>query len=235
MNFLFDVDGTLTESRKTIDEGFKRFFAEWVNVQREQGNKTFLVTGSDRDKTVEQIGVSLWRHVDGVYQNAGNVYYEHGKLRFQKLWKPSDELRSSITTLVEKSSWYGTADGNIEERIGMINISTVGRSCNSILRKEYYLWDLGKGERADIAHKLSEQFPELEFVIGGEISIDIFPKGNDKSQVLDQMTGESIFIGDRCEKGGNDYTIAQKSDLHYNVRDWKETHAILTTLLPENS
>ena len=33
-NFLFDVDGTLTDSRCSIDEDFKKYFAEWVNIQR---------------------------------------------------------------------------------------------------------------------------------------------------------------------------------------------------------
>ena len=230
-NFLFDVDGTLTDSRCSIDEDFKKYFAEWVNIQRSKRNKVFLVTGSDRDKTVEQIGVSLWRHVDGCYQNCGNVYYEKGKLRYQKVWQVPDELRISITKQIEQSRWFGKFTGNIEERIGMINISTIGRDCNAVSRREYYNWDKEKGERIDIAHNLSKEFPDLSFCIGGEISIDIFPKGKDKSQVLNHMKGETCFFGDKCDVGGNDYTIYTMADKKYFVSGWKETYEILDRLL----
>ena len=49
--FIFDVDGTLTPSRGTIDAGFKEFFMDFCNK-----NNVYLVTGSDRPKTIEQIG-----------------------------------------------------------------------------------------------------------------------------------------------------------------------------------
>ena len=231
MNFLFDVDGTLTEPRQKIDKVFSKSFAAWENWQIEKLNSVYLVTGSDRDKTVEQIGVSLWRHVDGVYQNCGNVFYQHGKLIKRSEWKMSDELCLSITEQVEKSRWYGKADNNIEQRVGMLNISTIGRSASAVQRREYFNWDKANGERLDIVYELSQKYPDLSFDIGGEISIDIYPKGKDKSQVLDDMFGKSIFIGDRCEEGGNDHSIAINSSYYYNVTGWKETREILTSLL----
>ena len=231
MNYLFDVDGTLTDSRRKIDSQFRSYFAEWVNYQKMNMHSVYLVTGSDRDKTVEQIGVSLWRHVDGVYQNSGNVYYEHGKLIRQRAWDIPRDLRLSITELVRKSEWFGKANHNIEERIGMVNVSTVGRSASPILRKKYSHWDDINGERSKIVEELSKQFPDLSFSIGGEISIDIYPKGSDKSQVLTHMVGESTFFGDRCELGGNDFTIATMCESYFSVNGWKETYEILTKLL----
>ena len=55
MSYVFDVDGTLTPSRKKIDPDFLSFmldFADKYNV--------YFVTGSDRDKTLEQIGLDLY-------------------------------------------------------------------------------------------------------------------------------------------------------------------------------
>ena len=43
--FIFDVDGTLTESRKPMDMGF---MAEFIKFECKFD--TYLVTGSDRDK-----------------------------------------------------------------------------------------------------------------------------------------------------------------------------------------
>ena len=79
-------------------------------------------------------------------------------------------------------------------------------------------------------------------MIGGQISIDIVPKGKDKSQVLDVIKQERlvqpdeiIFIGDRIEEGGNDYPLAKlmgKTDgcRYYKVEDYKETKQILESL-----
>ena len=47
--YIFDVDGTLTPSRKQIDEKFWVFFLKFCC-----SNDVYLVTGSDRDTTVVQ-------------------------------------------------------------------------------------------------------------------------------------------------------------------------------------
>jgi len=227
MNFLFDVDGTLTPPRGKMDKEFRLFFGEWVLHQQYIKNKVFLVTGSDREKTLEQIGISLYRLMDGVYQSCGNEFYIRNRLIKYSNWRMSPDLHLDILDVLQKSEWYGRADNNIEERTGMINITTVGRSASKVLRKEYYKWDTKSCERERIAEKLSHKYPDLEFSIGGEISIDIYPEGNDKSQVLSDMDGECTFFGDRCEVGGNDYTIAIMSNNSYNVKDWKDTQKII--------
>ena len=72
INYLFDIDGTLTLPRQPMQKDFKKFFAGWVAAKRKTKDKVFFVTGSDRGKTVEQVGLALWRFVDGSYQNFGN-------------------------------------------------------------------------------------------------------------------------------------------------------------------
>ena len=230
-NYLFDVDGTLTPPRESINPEFKKLFAHWVGVQRSNGHKVFFVTGSDRDKTVEQVGLPLWRFVDGSYQCSGNQLYSRGKLIKQSNWMMSAELHYDIIELLEKSRWYGKADKNIEERVGMVNISTVGRSATNLLRKEYFEWDNRNHERVKIKDELSAKYEDLEFSIGGEISIDIYPKGRDKSQVLSDMQGDCMFFGDRCDIGGNDYKIAVMCKHYFNVSGWEETHEILAKML----
>ena len=54
--FIFDVDGTLTESRKYMDISFMSEFIIFCCKF-----DTYLVTGSDRDKTVEQVGLRQQR------------------------------------------------------------------------------------------------------------------------------------------------------------------------------
>ena len=227
MNFFFDIDGTLTPARQKIDSGFKNYFAKWAAERMSEGDNVVLVTGSDSKKTVEQIGSPLWRLVNASYQNCGNQMYRHGKLIKESKWKMSAHLHLDILTLIETSPYFGKAERNIEERAGMINISTVGREADQSLRKAYFTWDSTVGERKKIVDILSMRYPKLEFSIGGQTSMDIHPKGKDKSQALEHMSGKTIFFGDKCMVGGNDYAIAKKADKYHQVDGWKETMYVL--------
>tara|TARA_A100001201_G_C4069937_1_gene195459 strand:+ start:536 stop:1246 length:711 start_codon:yes stop_codon:yes gene_type:complete len=228
INFLFDVDGTLTPSRKKIDKGFLWFFYKWVLYQQSIDNKIFFVTGSDKDKTIEQVGKNLWLKIDGSYQSCGNELYVSGNLIKQSNWMMDASLHLDIIDLIRDSIWYGRSSNNIEERVGMVNISTIGRGANAELRKQYYEWDKENKERESIANELSYIYKDLEFSIGGEISIDIYPKGKNKSQVLQDMKGQSVFFGDRCSKGGGDHEISIMSDKSYCVESPEETYNILS-------
>ena len=48
MIYIFDVDGTLTQSRNVIDPKFKTFFQAFIKK-----NRVWLISGSDKDKTIE--------------------------------------------------------------------------------------------------------------------------------------------------------------------------------------
>ena len=230
MIFLFDVDGTLTPSRKPIERKFKEFFTQWVASEQIHGNKVYLVTGSDKDKTTEQIGKALWEKVDGSYQNCGNQLYIKGELIEDSHWRLPDDLMWDIIKILSTSPWYGRAKGNMEMRSGMLNISTIGRLCTASERAEYCEWDKENDERKSIAGQLKRMYPKIEFSIGGEISIDVYPEGKDKSQVLSDMDGDTVFFGDRCEEGGNDYSLSNACTKYYNVVNWKETMSILETI-----
>ena len=66
VNYLFDVDGTLTPSRGVMDNEFKEWF---LNFCRD--SNVSLVTGSDKLKTVEQIGENLYNACARVYNCSG--------------------------------------------------------------------------------------------------------------------------------------------------------------------
>ena len=44
--FLFDVDGTLTNPREPVNPDFSKYFGEWVARSQDKGDEVFLVTGS---------------------------------------------------------------------------------------------------------------------------------------------------------------------------------------------
>jgi len=227
INYLFDIDGTLTPSRKNMVPEFKDFFADWVKNQRLLGHRVWFVTGSDHKKTIEQVGLPLWRFVDGSYQCCGNQLFVRGRLRRQSKWMMSAELHLDILDEIQGSQWYGSYGGNVEERVGMVNISTIGRECPANERAIYYKWDNENLERKRIAGNLTDKHDDIDVSIGGEISLDVHAKGKNKSQVLKDMSGTTVFFGDRCYEGGNDYEIASNSDYHFSVGSWEDTYGIL--------
>lgn len=101
----------------------------------------------------------------------------------------------------------------IEKRIGMVNFSVIGRNCPYEERLKYASWDQQNGERCNIQEVLSKKYPEYNFELGGNISIDIIPKGCGKGQIAHHLRTEYpneklVFLGDRTVKGGNDYELA---------------------------
>ena len=205
INYMFDIDGTLTPSRLPINKNFEFFFKKWILNKR-----TYLVTGSDKEKTIEQIGKDIWESVTKVYQSCGNQVWENGTLLKESNFHLSHSMQSKLDVFLKSSSWKEKFGNHIEQRVGLVNFSIIGRNCSQLKREEYYKWDRINHERLHICEKLMESFPEIEASIGGQISIDIYQKGKNKAQVLDDIDGEIYFFGDKMDKGGNDYPIANR-------------------------
>ena len=101
----------------------------------------------------------------------------------------------------------------IEFRTGMINISPIGRSCSLEERLEFYEFDKQHKIREKFANELTKQFGDsyqMQFSLGGQISIDAFPIGWDKTYCLrfiKDKYDKIYFFGDKTDKGGNDHEI----------------------------
>lgn len=220
--FIFDVDGTLTPSRQTIDPEFKEFFKHFI-----RDNKVWLVTGSDYAKTVEQLGEEICESVVTVYNCSGNDVYFKGKRVNCKAFEAPKELYDLMNGWLQTSSFPLRTGNHIEERMGTINFSIVGRNCTLGERKLYIKHDLENRERESIAFQINLEFPTITATVGGETGIDIYRKGGDKSQILEDFDKNDTiyFFGDKIEQGGNDWPLAKKLNQKrcFNVRDWRDT------------
>lgn len=223
MIFAFDVDGTITPSREEIDPEFKQWFMDFV-----KSNRVILVTGSDKSKTVEQIGEDLFNSVEYSFNCAGNEVYRKGELYYRNEWKPSEDLLIFLRSKLQTSSYPERCGNHIEVRTGLVNFSSIGRKASSNQRAAYYEWDKVNKERVSLSNEIKQKFPKLDAQVGGEISIDIFEIGKDKSQVLNYFDEDIIFFGDRLYVGGNDYTLGaaiveENRGSCVPVKNWKET------------
>lgn len=232
MNYIFDVDGTLTPSRKAMNVAFTSWFEHFVTH-----NAVYLVTGSDREKTLEQIPESIYNLCCRSYQCCGNdVWMGSLHIRTNEFNIP-DELYQDLIYELENSKFHTRTGRHIDERIGLTNFSIVGRNASLEDRFLYKQWDEHKNERISIAKKLRKKWPNMNFQIAGETGIDITAKGATKAQILADFNDDEpiFFFGDSCQPGGNDYEIAmavRERELGhvYEVNDWEHTWKILKEL-----
>ena len=223
--FIFDVDGTLTPSRGKMDYNFKAFFNTFCLV-----NDVYLVTGSDKPKTIEQISEGTYNLCKRVYQCSGSDVWDAETNILKSGWTLPDLARTFLISC-EYESLFSLRTGNhIEQRSGMVNFSVVGRNANAEQRATYVEYDTVKNERINIASAFNTMFPDLHATVGGETGIDIAPRGADKSQILrDFKEDDTIhFYGDAMFEGGNDLPLAYalkdfQLGFSHQVDGWQHT------------
>jgi len=213
---LFDVDGTLTAPRLEITERMEKFFKDEVMPRATVG----LVGGSDLKKIAEQMkGADVVSRFDFFFSENGLVAYKGGELLAEQsiLQKFGEKNLQKMINFclkymaeLELPAKRGTF---VEFRTGLINVCPVGRSCSYDERLEFAKFDQENNVRLKFKEALEKEFGELglQFAMGGQISIDCFPKGWDKTYCLQFVEKEGFdqihFFGDKTSPGGNDHEI----------------------------
>jgi hypothetical protein len=190
----------------------------------------FLVTGSDKEKTLEQVGHEIYNSCARVYNCSGNDVYEGDNQISHNDWTLPTEVEDWLNNALRESRYLTRTGLHIEHRTGMVNFSIVGRNATHEERKKYFAYDNTIEERNVIAVKFNQMFPELSAKVGGETGIDIFQKGGDKSQILKDFDLDTVrFYGDRIDPLGNDYPVANLLQLHqvFEVNDWRHCRELL--------
>ena len=223
--FIFDVDGTLTPSRQKMDMEFQKYFMDFC-----EDNFVYLITGSDREKTLEQVGIDIYYMADRVYNCSGNHVFEQSKEVYRTDWKLPDNAAFFLLDKLADSSFHRKTGNHLEERPGTVNFSIVGRKCNLEERMMYREWDDHENERRVIAEAFNSRFPDIEALVAGETGIDIFPRGANKGQIWPDIRDFDVhFFGDKMEEGGNDYPLAEKNrhGTNQHGKNWEHTRKIL--------
>ena len=226
--FIFDVDGTLTDSRQQIDLSFEVYMIKFCCK-----NDVYLVTGSDREKTINQLGLDICYRAKRVYNCSGSDVYVKDKNIYTSEWKPYGSLINFLSDELDYSTFPYKTGNHIEHRPGGINFSILGRGNDSMKhRDEYVKWDINTGERVLIADRTKSEFPDLNIQIGGQTGIDI--SDSDKSQILRDFNPEDEihFYGDMMEEGQNDYPLAkalkEMGGYPHHVKNWEDTRTLLS-------
>ena len=246
---LFDVDGTLTPARKVIEQPMLECLQQLKECPRLHIG---FVGGSDLIKQKEQLGERNLDLFNWRFSENGLLGYKDNKCIHKRSFVETlteehftqlINICLSVLSTLECPVKRGTF---IEYRNGMINISPIGRACNQKEREEFEAYDNKYNIRKNMINNIQtkwsqyitknniQNMPELQFSIGGQISVDVFPKGWDKTYCLDFIEDkydEIHFFGDKTDKGGNDYEIYQDSRvIGHKVAKYQDTIAILNNL-----
>lgn len=162
--------------------------------------------------------------------NTASILKHYGEEVLQEVINFSLEYMSKLK-LPKKRGQF------IEFRTGMINISPIGRSCTLEERLEFFEYDKQHKIREQFVRVLTERFGakyQMKFSIGGQISIDAFPIGWDKTyclQFVKDKFDKIYFFGDRTDPGGNDHEIYSHDLVEgHKVENAQQTVALLKSI-----
>ena len=219
----------MTPARQSITPECLHFFYEFSTH-----HEVYLVTGSDREKTVEQVTLGIYNNAKRVYNCSGSDVYEKDINVYRDDWELPRDVENHLENELLFSKFPVRNGDHIEKRPGGVNFSILGRGLTCFVeREEYVKWDKETGERKEIARRLKMKFPDLEVNIGGQTGLDLGAPGSNKSQILrDFKLGEElIFFGDMMEEGQNDYALAkavqEMGGSSHCVNGWKDTMMLL--------
>lgn len=245
---LFDMDGTLTPARKPAEDFLKphiKRLLEVANIGIVTGSDMdyllqqceSLWTGDDgcdpsKITLMPCNGTKVYKWKDSCKSkfNNWNLIESNDMRKFM-----GDESFDNLMKLLI-SAQYAYISKNPEHpltghffcyRDSMINWCPVGRNARDEERKKFIEFDIKSKSRIRLmtgVQTLSEKTlnSEIVFALGGNTSIDIYPKGWDKTFALNHLKDYVCwFVGDRCEPTGNDYTIYEH--LKKDFRAFKTT------------
>lgn len=209
---LFDVDGTLTPARLEISPEMSKC------LQKLRQKVTIgTVGGSDMAKQKEQLGERCLQDFDYNFAENGVVAYKAGNLLEETSFSKHigednyKRLVNFILAYLAKVDIPVKRGTFIEYRMGMINVSPIGRACSREERNEFEKYCAKHSIRTKMVEVLREEFRDLDltFSIGGQISFDVFPRGWDKTYCLRYIKDFKTihFFGDKTFEGGNDCEI----------------------------
>jgi phosphomannomutase len=251
---LFDMDGTLTEPRSSLDKDLVPLLEDLSDIA-----EIGIVTGSDFEYLKQQVGFlmerSKVRYKLHLLPCNGTKYYspprtasdnhtlrsqenmlEHlGQEKFKSLMGAILEVQEHISKLRIPLTGHF-----VDYRGSMINWCPIGRNANKLQRQEFVFMDNERTptlrEKYLTRLKLKIEYISRDIIckMGGDTSFDIYPKGWDKTYALKHFRNYKavFFVGDRCKPTGNDYEIYQKlGTKSYETHSTVQTQEIIKDII----
>jgi phosphomannomutase len=238
---VFDLDGTLAESKSPLDAEMAGLLGRLLEVA-----KVAVVSGGDWPQFEKQILSNLPlgdRLADlSLLPTCGTKFY-----RYEGTWRKiysedfTTEEKERIAKALGKalsaagSSPERTWGEVVEDRGSQITFSALGQQAPLAEKAK---WDPDFEKRRKIQFTLDTLIPEFSVRLGGSTSIDVTKQGIDKAygirklaQILGMGIPEMLFVGDALFPGGNDYPAKEAGVASIQVAGPHETKRVVETIL----
>lgn len=237
---VFDLDGTLTESKSPLDAEMDALLGSLLRVI-----KVAVISGGAWPQFKKQLLANLpGQNLENLYilPTCGTKFYQ-----YESSWKElySEDLSASekgritgalgqaIETLGFKA---GKATGEvIEDRGSQITFSALGQEAPLEEKKK---WDPDFAKRKKMKALLDKLIPEFSVRLGGTTSVDVTRPGIDKAHGIRKLQAtlgiaihEMVFVGDALFPGGNDYPAKEAGVLSIQVRDPDESKRVIEAII----
>jgi phosphomannomutase len=238
---VFDLDGTLAESKASLDAEMSTLLRALLGIV-----KVAVISGGNWPQFEKQVLSQLPRDERlknlSLLPTCGTKFY-----RYEADW---EELYSEDFTAEEKEkitvSLYkalgaagfeaGKLRGTlIEDRGSQVTFSALGQQAPIEEKKK---WDPDFTRRKKITGFLTRLIPEFSIRMGGATSIDITKAGIDKAYGIGKLRDvlrigveEMIFAGDALFPGGNDYPAEEAGVASIRVLDPNETKRVIEAII----
>jgi HAD superfamily hydrolase (TIGR01484 family) len=238
---VFDLDGTLAESKSSLDAAMASLLHDLLAVVR-----VAVISGGDWPQFDKQL-LGNFPHDErltnlSLLPTCGTKFYEH-KQEWRKLYSEDftpaekEKIESSFAKALEFADFHTeqTWGDVIEDRGSQITFSALGQQAPL---EEKSKWDPDYTKRKQIKALLEPLIPEFSVRMGGATSIDVTKPGIDKAygirklrDLLGIALAEMVFIGDALFPGGNDYPAKEAGVVSIEVAGPKETKPVIEALL----
>lgn len=238
---VFDLDGTLTESKSPIDAEMARLLDSLLDIV-----SVAVISGGAWKQFETQVLARLCRKGSlgrlSLLPTCGTKFYAYNsgwKLLYSQDFAAAEKAKiiaslkqatASAEFAVEKA--WGEV---IEDRGSQITFSALGQQAPVEEKKK---WDPQFMKRKKIKAALDALIPEFTVRLGGATSVDVTKHGIDKAygvrklrDVLHIAIDRMIFIGDAIFPGGNDYPAKEAGAQAIEVRDPHETKRVIEAII----
>ena len=238
---VFDLDGTLAESKAALDAEMAVCLHDLLGVVQ-----VAVISGGDWPQFEKQLLPPLPQNADlahlSLLPTSGTKFFQYSE-GWKKLY--SEDFTAGEKEKIERSLHKALGESGykagkvwgevVEDRGSQITFSALGQQAPL---DEKAKWDPDFAKRKKIKAILDTLIPEFAVGLGGATSIDVTKPGIDKAygihklrDVLGISLDEMIFIGDALFPGGNDYPAQQAGVVSIPVRGPDETKLVIETII----
>ena len=238
---VFDLDGTLAESKSPVDAEMARLLHDLIGVV-----KVSIISGGDWPQFEKQVlshlpAGTLLTNLS-ILPTCGTKFFRYTGA-WTKLYSEDftsaekEKILSSLKKAVTEAGFQAKKVWGevIEDRGSQITFSALGQQA-PLEDKEK--WDPDFAKRKKIKAILDKLIPAFSVRMGGATSIDVTKPGIDKAygiaklrDILGISIKEMIFVGDALFPGGNDYPAEQAGVVSVCVQGPHETKRVIETMI----